>query len=843
MKLGRLCIILLIVYVSLFSSRYTFEVGFKIVHQVGATIILGAWLVHLLRQGRSIPSSPFDRLLWLILASAIVSAVLSSDRRVSLEWTWLSFAGVLFFYFFLDLMQTGKSRWVFEGLFFAAISVVLVSALEMAAWYWGFSLSPQLDFHQGWPQIFGLSIPPQIRPIALAIGHKNGVAAFAVLTFPLVMAWSNSTARRDLRWVLRMVALSLCVILIFTQSRGGYSAMAAILGMSLFFYLLREDVRKRFPLPVARLLTPRMLVGMLLVGALAFLLAVYWMTLGGGLADIDDLSRLDLWLSAIGMLRDHPLFGVGVFQFGVMRLQYLNWYGSWGYVPLNEAHNFYLHVLAELGAVGFALLACLAVTFARVWWSVWRPGTSLVKRRLEGVALAGLGFAVFGISAGMMSSSLLIVMIIAGAYTAHLYAMRTGSVPDKARTRTRLPIFGLLLLLIIVQAGFVPLHIGSLMHSYALTLLDVARAPDALDAIRAARRTDPWQQVYQLQEANTLGYLAAQDPAQYLHDAIKAHEDALSRVPVWATGWHDLAALYAQAGRYEDAIRAEEEAIALHPVMSGYHLKLGQYYEEEGLYDDMRSAYSEALRLQPSVTLSDFWTDPDHPDRQRIPSDAAIASLNRPEAALDIALYSNDLALADRVVDALPPERVSDKLQARLELLSSFEAENPCLTCYYLFVENENRGPAREYLVEAERLLHDGGPVSSDLTAERAARAALFLSDGELRWGWYILARRIEDTELNSSEVEELLMKSVELKSGIYGGYFSITAFGTYSPLTTLPQAQTLSASPLNYRPWEVLAERLESAGRQNEARSIYAEILRYDPDARYIRERLDALR
>jgi tetratricopeptide (TPR) repeat protein len=843
MRLGRLCIILLIVYVAMFSSRYMVAVGFKIVHQVGATILLGAWLVHLLKERRPIPASPFDRLLWLIPASATLSAVLSADRRVSLEWAWFSLAGVIFFYFFLDLMRTGKSRWVFEGLFFAAACVVLVSALELTAWYWGLALSPQLDFQQGWPQVFGLSIPPQIRPIELAIGHKNGVAAFAVLTFPLVIAWSNSAERRDLRWALRVVAMSLGIVLIFAQSRGGYSALAAVLGMSLFFYLLREDVRGRFPPRVARLLAPRVLVGMLLGGAFVFLLAVYWLTLGGGLADIDDLSRLDLWLSAIGMLRDHPFFGVGTFQFGVTRLEYLNWDGSWGYVPLNEAHNLYLQVLAELGAAGFALLACLVAAFARVWWSVWRPAIPPVKRRLEGVAITCVGFAVFGISAGMVSSSLLIVMTIAGAYTAHLYAAQTGSVPGKTRMRARRPILGLLLLLLMAQTGFVPLHIGSLTHSYAITLLEVGRAPDALDAIRAAQRADPWQRVYQLQEANTLGYLAAQDPAQYLHDALTTYEEALSRVPVWATGWHDLAALYAQAGRYEDAIRAEHEAIALHPVVSGYHFKLGQYYERMGRYDDMRLAYYEALRLQPSLALSDFWTDPAYPDRRRIPPAAAMDSLDKPEAALDIALYSNDLEMADRLAAAIPPERMSAGFQARLDLLASFGSENPCLTCYYLFVEYEKRGAARDYLVEAERLLHDEGERPGNLTAEEAARAALFLSSGELRWGWYILARWMEDTAANSAEIEDLLKKSNELSLNIYGGYFSMTAFGTYSPLATLPQAQTPSASPLNYRPWVELAQRWERSGRPDDARSIYAEVLRYDPDARSIRERLDALR
>ena len=84
--------------------------------------------------------------------------------------------------------------------------------------------------------------------------------------------------------------------------------------------------------------------------------------LGG--SEIGAEERLRIWRAAILMLRDFPLFGIGFRQFGWHHFE-LN-----GQMPeprmlgfTDHAHNLLLHVLAEFGLVGFALLA----GFALLW--------------------------------------------------------------------------------------------------------------------------------------------------------------------------------------------------------------------------------------------------------------------------------------------------------------------------------------------------------------------------------------------------------------------------------------------------------------------------------------------
>jgi O-antigen ligase len=78
-------------------------------------------------------------------------------------------------------------------------------------------------------------------------------------------------------------------------------------------------------------------------------------------------GREDLWLVARRMRADHPSTGVGLDNFRVRSPEYVRRPGSLDYVELvvdrpHEAHNTYLQMLAETGAVGLGLWLVLVVT-------------------------------------------------------------------------------------------------------------------------------------------------------------------------------------------------------------------------------------------------------------------------------------------------------------------------------------------------------------------------------------------------------------------------------------------------------------------------------------------------
>ncbi len=165
-----------------------------------------------------------------------------------------------------------------------------------------------------------------------------------------------------------------------SYSRGPYLAVAV-----LFFVLLFYGAR-----PARRLLAMGggFLVLLLLTGA-----GVYRRLLT--LLRTDDISvntRSHIWRVCREMLRGHWLFGYGT-GIGNVRRMLHDTYG----IPQPHAHNLFLQILLENGAVGLALFAVILVLFAVRAVQLYRRGG---KARGVGVTLlaSAAGFCACGMT-------------------------------------------------------------------------------------------------------------------------------------------------------------------------------------------------------------------------------------------------------------------------------------------------------------------------------------------------------------------------------------------------------------------------------------------------------------
>jgi putative inorganic carbon (HCO3(-)) transporter len=121
----------------------------------------------------------------------------------------------------------------------------------------------------------------------------------------------------------------------------------------------------------------RFFMGALLVLAMlgASLLPVLGTTRIRSLFDLSagtSFIRVQLWQSAIAMIRDHPLFGVGLDNF---LYQYRTRYilpTAFAEAGLSHPHNVLLDFWTRLGLVGVALLALLLVVFWRKAYAYYR---------------------------------------------------------------------------------------------------------------------------------------------------------------------------------------------------------------------------------------------------------------------------------------------------------------------------------------------------------------------------------------------------------------------------------------------------------------------------------------
>src|SRR5690606_38891263 len=114
-----------------------------------------------------------------------------------------------------------------------ALGLVGISAVELAAWYFGWLGQP------GWFPVEGLArpVPPAFAPLDLALNVSTIQGNYLATLLPLVIA--GALALR--RWRLALLALAaiLLGLEVLTFSRGGLLGALAAIGLLLAFAALR----------------------------------------------------------------------------------------------------------------------------------------------------------------------------------------------------------------------------------------------------------------------------------------------------------------------------------------------------------------------------------------------------------------------------------------------------------------------------------------------------------------------------------------------------------------------------------------------------------------------------
>jgi putative inorganic carbon (HCO3(-)) transporter len=128
--------------------------------------------------------------------------------------------------------------------------------------------------------------------------------------------------------------------------------------------------------------------------------------------DKDAYSRIMLWKAGLYMWADHPMFGVGPYEFGhvfVANPLYVSWspYGT----AAHATHSLYIEAIAELGSAGTLLLLAAVLMFfrlnakTRAWALAHDPDG---RRSWDYCLAAGLDLAMLG-------------YLVSGAFLAVLY--------------------------------------------------------------------------------------------------------------------------------------------------------------------------------------------------------------------------------------------------------------------------------------------------------------------------------------------------------------------------------------------------------------------------------------
>jgi putative inorganic carbon (HCO3(-)) transporter len=241
-------------------------------------------------------------------------------------------------------------------------------------------------------RLFYLPLYSWLQAVQWNIGetvHPNVFAGALVLTVPVTLssfAWFGKRQRWQLlRWLLLVSATLQLSMLLLSQSRGGYLAIATAITLTMLLYWPR-------------------LTYLLPLGIIGFALAIRyigWITILNQFSSDSALGgwsgRLEIWQTSLLAISDFPFTGIGIGTFTtIIPLLYPLTFPIESYP---HAHNLFLQVALDLGLPGLIAYLALLINLGAMLIVTLRraPRHTLIHSLAIGAAGSLVGMLVHGL--------------------------------------------------------------------------------------------------------------------------------------------------------------------------------------------------------------------------------------------------------------------------------------------------------------------------------------------------------------------------------------------------------------------------------------------------------------
>jgi len=284
-----------------------------------------------------------------------------------------------------------------RALVLSAVAVALVGSAQSV---WHFGLIP-----------FFQRVQPGLIRINATLPDPNTLGSFLILILPLGII--TALARRRGAWLAAGWSGLLLYCLIRSVSRSAWIGFAVAAVGAVVVTGWRPDLLgMRLSQRAQRWLRRAIIASVPLAAAavLAVTLGVMGRDISYGTArspmdmvlftlnlrrPLNELvpARPDHWQAAINIWRDFPLLGAGVGKYTVLKNRYLpEARGRWMF--FTEAHNYYLKILCELGAVGLVAFLAVLAGVARQAQQAWILADDAGRRRVAAITVGLVAFLV-----------------------------------------------------------------------------------------------------------------------------------------------------------------------------------------------------------------------------------------------------------------------------------------------------------------------------------------------------------------------------------------------------------------------------------------------------------------
>ncbi len=199
----------------------------------------------------------------------------------------------------------------------------------------------------------GMIVAEGVSRVRSLYGSPNNLSLLLGRVLPVAIAVALYAPSSRRRWAYGLATLPLAAALFLTFSRGAW-----FLGLpaALAFLAWHGGRRIRASFAALALAGFLALLPLFRTERLASLLNLH-----GGTSFL----RINLWISAAQMIRDHPLQGIGLDNFLYLYPHYIQ-PAAWGEPSLSHPHNVLLHFWVALGILGLTLFLWQQILFWRV---------------------------------------------------------------------------------------------------------------------------------------------------------------------------------------------------------------------------------------------------------------------------------------------------------------------------------------------------------------------------------------------------------------------------------------------------------------------------------------------
>nr|MBK5234106.1 O-antigen ligase family protein [Clostridium sp.] len=280
-------------------------------------------------------------LMAILFGIMLVSTVYATDKSLALTES-LRYLTYLFIYFIIkyefntkEAITTLLKCYIFTSLLLSIFGIIQHFTI------WGLDEKFIVAYSSGYTVI----------KIAATMYNPNAYAAYLILIiFPVIML-SIYEKRLKYRAIYTIISILLIVNLFMTYSRN------AQLGFALGAIILCVVYSWKLIIPFGLTGTVLMFIPSVLDRAKDIPNA------------LQNESRLKLWKTAIMMIKEHPILGVGNGNYATRYNEYVSKYKELKYFEYQDypAHNSYLKVQSELGIIGIvSFLGIITIALLRI---------------------------------------------------------------------------------------------------------------------------------------------------------------------------------------------------------------------------------------------------------------------------------------------------------------------------------------------------------------------------------------------------------------------------------------------------------------------------------------------